>query len=54
MDNNNNKQEEFLRKILQELQEMEQESNDEDNSDELSFELELLFNGVRTKPVFYD
>lgn len=53
--NKNNKAEELLRKLLEELHEIE-DTDDQESiyDDELAFELEQLSKGVRTKPVFYD
>lgn len=52
---NYNKSEELLKKLLQELHEIEEsEGTDTIYDDELAFELDLLSKGTRTKPVFYD
>jgi hypothetical protein len=53
--NKNNKAEELLRKLLEELHDIEDTNNQESIYDEeLAFELENLTKGVRTRPVFYD
>lgn len=53
--NNNNKADELLRKLLEELHDIEEsDSTETEYDDELAFELEQLSKGVRTKPVFYD
>lgn len=49
---NKNKQEDFLRKLLDELHEIEESEQEYD--EDLEFELNLLSKGYRTKPVFYD
>lgn len=55
MNNNNNKTDELLRRLLEELQDMEELSSIQTDYDEgLAFELEILSRGARTKPVFYD
>lgn len=52
---NYNKSEELLKKLLQELHEIEDADNQENiYDDEIAFELDLLSKGTRTKPVFYD
>lgn len=53
MNNYNNKtKQDFLLNLLREL---EQESNEDTTSeDDIEFELKMLSNGSRTRPVFYD
>ena len=52
MNNNKNKSEDFLRKILEELEEIESAESAYD--EDIEFEIQMLSTGARTKPVFYD
>lgn len=51
---NYNKSEELLKKLLQELHEIEEDESEVEYDNDLEFELQMLSRGVRTKPVFYD